>query len=304
MKKRFCQIGLLVVLILAFSATVFATPNWVLVERDEQGKATYVDVNSIAAYNGNSNIVRFSVMEENPKDLYSMLMNIEKNKWTYFESAVWGYPGQKFLGWEKQNLSWDNYDKEWPIPKVVLSNYNSQTSRQGREESPQSVSPSNTVTKFPKELGDMRLLLARRVEQGVFDANVDLLSGQSGVRSIVLAKLNNYDSGYIQFKLDSGQYVGFSVSYDGKVSFDGDECQPREIQGGVVDYHKGADGYLKKWSFNGMVGILILGDGKLGVVFDAPGNERKFVVALPNGAQYFTGVVKVRNINAEVAFYK
>jgi hypothetical protein len=303
MKKRFWQMGLLILVMLAFSATAFATPNWVFVEKDETGKTTYVDLNSITAYNRNPNIVRFSVMDKNPTDMYSMLMNIEKHQWTYFESAVWGYPGQKFMGWEKQNLSWDNYDREWPIPKIVLSNYNSQPSQQVSEPS-KSVRSSNTVTNFTQEMGNMHLVLARKVEQGVFPETLDLLSGQSGIRAIVLSQLNNYDSGFIQFKLDNGQYVGISVSYDGKVSFEGEGCQPREIQGGVVTYHKGIDGYLKKWSFDGWVSMSVLDGGRLGITFYSSNNARNFVVALPNGAQYLTGIVEARNINAEVAFYK
>lgn len=291
MKQRFRQIGLLTLLMFVFTATVFAAPNWSFVEKDEYGTEIYIDLNSISAYNGNSNLIRF-IVREKPMNLYSILMNLENNQWTTFEQATFAYPGEKLVGWGKQQLRWANYDKEWPIPKVVLSHYNSRTSQ--------------PVSK-PQAVGDMHFLLSRKIEQGIFEANVDLLSGESGIRSIVLTQLNQYDSGSIEFKLDNGQYVGFSVSYDGKLSFEGDGCQPREIQGGVVSYYKAQDGavsLMKKWSFNGTVGMRVLEGGRLGITFDTPNNKRNYVVALPDGAQYLTGIVKVRNINAEVAFYK
>lgn len=120
--------GLLVLIMLVFSATAFAAPNWIMVDKDEHGTLNYVDLNSISAYNGNPNIVKFLVMEKNPTNLYSMLMNIENNQWTYLEFASFAYPGEKIVGWEKQNLSWNKYDKEWPIPKTVLSNLNGKSS--------------------------------------------------------------------------------------------------------------------------------------------------------------------------------
>lgn len=103
-------------------AIASAAPNWSLVDKDEDGMTTYVDLNSISPYNGNANIVRFFVMEKNPVNLYSMLMKIDQNQWTYLEFGTFG-PNDKLVGWEKQNLSWNNYDKEWPIPKAVLSNF-------------------------------------------------------------------------------------------------------------------------------------------------------------------------------------
>lgn len=87
-KQRFFQIGLLLLMMVVFATTVFAAPNWFLADKDERGRLTYIDLNSIAPYNGNPNVVRVSFLEKNPIDRYSMLLNIERNQWTYFECGT------------------------------------------------------------------------------------------------------------------------------------------------------------------------------------------------------------------------
>lgn len=307
-----------------FTATVFAASNWSFVEKDGYGKETYIDLNSIAPYNGNQNIVRVSFMTKNPIDYYSMLINIETNQWTYFESAKWGYPGQKLIGWEKQELDWANYDREWPVPKAVLSNDHSQPSQQVRENlnnqssipSPametqapanrNGVYSSNTATKFQQEVNGLHLLLARPIASGVWNDDVDLLNGQREIRSVAVAKPSTYDMGSVRIKLDNGQYVGFTLSYDGKLFFEGIGCQPGQIQGGILTRYKDEQNVFGKMRFDGVMLLSTCGDGKLTVGFGFSSNKqvKLWTVELPKGARYLTGIISASGIKAEVAFYK
>lgn len=302
-------ISLLVVGILfLIPLTALAASNWQFMN-EENGSKYYIDINSVEKKGDSVFYNTKQIYSQGNYDIITMEYKPDKGVMRYYWEKQYDANGRLL---QSVSTTADNpfgpvssdYTEIQIVNKILAESKNNSQPSQQVSESPKSVSSSNTITKFPQELGDMHLVLAREVEQGIYEANVDLLSGQNGIRSIVLTKLNKYDNGYIQFKLDNGQYVGFSVSYDGKVSFDGDGCQPREIQGGVVTYHKGVDGYLKRWSFDGAVGMLVLGGGRLGIIFETPNNKKNFVVALPQGAQYLTGIVKVRNINVEVAFYK
>ncbi|WP_175490556.1 hypothetical protein [Pelosinus propionicus] len=195
--------GLLLLILLLLSATAFAAPNWVSVDKDESGMTTYVDLNSISSYNGNPNIIRFVVMEKNPTNLYSMLMSIEKNQWTYLEFGVFSYPGEKLTGWEKQNLSWSNYDKEWPIPKVVLSNLNSKSTVSAPQTDDGINNSGNLIYNGPLTGNGWRM---ENPETGV----------NTPVQKVVISGITSSEMDYsgdawIHVKTDNGAFVEVNV---------------------------------------------------------------------------------------------
>jgi hypothetical protein len=196
------------------------------------------------------------------------------------------------------------YDKIYAYFHNGSINNNSQPPQQAGEP-PKPVSSSNTVTKFPQQMGNMHLVLARPIKQGIYSEDTDLLSGQSGIRCIVVSRPDTFDGGWIRFKLDNGKYVGISLSFDGKLFFEGDGCQPRRIEGGVLTKYKDEQGFFGKMRFDGGVALGAFDDGKLHVGFFSNHGSRDFTVELPPDAHYLTGIVDVAYItNAEVAFYK
>lgn len=190
------------------------------------------------------------------------------------------------------------------VNRILAETKNNSQPSQQVSEPLKSVSSSNTVTKFPQEMGGMHLVLARPIASGLYNDDVDLLKGQRDIRCVVVAQPSTYDGGSVRFKLDNGQYVGFSLSYDGKLYFEGIGCQPWQIQGGILTRYKDEQNVFGKMRFDGGMSLGTFGDGQLHVAFSLNNQNRDFTVVLPAGAHYLTGIVSVAGSKAEVAFYK
>lgn len=118
----------MVLIFVLLTAICSAQDNWILVDKEADGRLTYVNLDSIEFAKSDPNVVRFIVGEQNPANLYSMLLKINQPQWTYYEWAEFG-PGDKIVGFSKPQLDWSNYDPNWPLPKAVLSHLPSQTSQ-------------------------------------------------------------------------------------------------------------------------------------------------------------------------------
>jgi hypothetical protein len=281
---------------------------------EDYGNKYYIDINSIER-KGNS-------VFYNTKEVYAP----GTSDWSYQIITMEYIPNRNIMRyyWEKdydvngrlvQSVSTTainpfvsvspEYTEIQIVNKILAQNNNTSQQYPQVSEPPKPVSSINTITKFPQEMGSMHLILARPIKQGVFSDDTDLLSGQSGIRCVVVAQPCTYDGGWIRFKLDNGTYVGFYLSFDGKLNFRGDNCQPWNIEGEALTKYKDKQGFFDMMRFDGGMSLGTFGDGKLHVAFFSKHSTRDFTVQLPPGAHYLTGIVDVGYItDAEVAFYK
>lgn len=309
--KKYAINLLLLGILFLIPAIVSAASNWQFMN-EENGSRYYIDINSIERKGDSVFYNTKQIYSQGNYDIITMEYKPDKRVMRYYWEKQYDTNGRLVQSVSTTDINpfgpvSPEYTEIQIVNRILAENKNNSQPSQQVSEPPKSVdtSTTNTVTKFPQEMGNLRLILAKPIKSGAWNDDVPLVADGNIVRCVVISHPSttiSLNDSSLRFKLDNGQYAGISLDL-GKLSFEGYGSQPAKIEGGLLEKYQ-KTGEFANMRFNGGVELYAFGDGRLGVAFFYNNDKKTFVAALPEGAKYFTGVVSGRNIATEIAFYR